>query len=311
LACAHRLARFGHEVTIFEARQRPGGLNEYGIAAYKVPEDFAQREVRFVLGIGGIGIEYGQALGRDISLDSLRRRFEAVFLGLGQAVAQGLGLDGDESDGIRNAVDFIADIRQQNPAAVRVGRRVLVIGGGNTAIDAAVQARLRGAEEVTIVYRRGREQLSATPKEQRWAQVNGVRFRLWATPVRLAIDNGAVAGVDFARTGPGAAGRSDATSGPGASNGFGAEGGEFHLPADMVLKAIGQRSLVDPLGGALALHGDRIAVDQERATSLPGVYAGGDCVPGADLTVAAVEDGKRAAEAIHRRLTQQAPTGSG
>jgi len=289
LACAHRLARFGHEVTIFEAKQRAGGLNEFGIAAYKLTDDFAQRELQFVLAIGGIRIEYGQALGRDVTVDALRHRFDAVFLGLGQAVAVGLGLGGEEAAGLRNAVDFIADIRQRPRSTVPVGRRVIVIGGGNTAIDAAVQARLLGAEEVTLVYRRGAAQLSATVEEQRWAQTNGVLIRLWATPVRLSVADGAIVGVDFGRT------RLDGGR-------LILEGGEFHLPADMVLKAIGQRGLLDPLAGAVALNGDRIAVDAERATSLPGVYAGGDCVPGADLTVSAVEDGKQAAEAIHRRL---------
>jgi glutamate synthase (NADPH/NADH) small chain len=291
LACAHRLARFGHEVTIFEAKHRAGGLNEFGIAAYKLTDDFAQRELRFVLAIGGITIEYEQVLGRDFTLDTLRCQFDAVFLGLGQAVAQGLGLRGEQAAGIRNAVDFIADIRQRPRAEVAVGRRVVVIGGGNTAIDAAVQARLLGAEEVTIVYRRGPEHLSATPEERRWAQTNDVLIRLWATPVRLSVAEGTVGGVEFARTRIDAAGRLIHS------------GEEFHVPADMVLKAIGQRSLLDPLGDALALNGDRIAVDADRATSLPGVYAGGDCVPGTDLTVSAVEDGKRAAEAIHRRLS--------
>ncbi len=291
LACAHRLARYGHEVTIFEAKHRAGGLNEFGIAAYKLTDDFAQRELRFVLGIGGISIEYEQALGRDFTLDTLRRQFDAVFLGLGQAVAQGLGLRGEQAAGIRNAVEFIADIRQRPRAEVAVGRRVVVIGGGNTAIDAAVQARLLGAEEVTIVYRRGPEHMSATLEERRWAQTNDVLIRWWATPVRLSVAEGTVAGVEFARTRLDAAGRLIHS------------GEEFRVPADMVLKAIGQRGLLDPLGGALALNGDRIAVDSDQATSLPGVYAGGDCVPGTDLTVSAVEDGKRAAEAIHRRLS--------
>ena len=291
LACAHRLARHGHEVTVFEAKHRAGGLNEYGIAAYKVTEDFAQRELAFVLGIGGISVEYEQALGRDVTLDGLRRQFDAVFLGVGQAVAQGLGLPGEQAGGVRNAVDFIADIRQLPKAAVTVGRRVVVIGGGNTAIDAAVQARLLGAEEVTMVYRRGPEHLSATAEERRWAQTRGVLVRLWAMPVRIAVVDGAVAGVHFARTRLDSAGRLIHS------------GEEFHLPADMVLKAIGQRGLLDPLGGALELRDGRIAVDADGATSMAGVYAGGDCVPGDDLTVSAVEDGQRAAEAIHRRLS--------
>jgi len=294
LACGHRLARHGHEVTIFEAKHRAGGLNEFGIAAYKLTDDFAQRELKFVLAIGGISIEYEQALGRDFTLDTLRRQFDAVFLGLGQAVAQGLGLRGEQAKGILNAVEFIAEIRQRPRTEIAVGRRVVVVGGGNTAIDAAVQARLLGAEEVTIVYRRGPEHMSATSEERRWAQTNDVAIRLWAAPVRLSVAGGVVGGVEFARTRLDSAGRLIHT------------GEEFHLPADMVLKAIGQRGLLDPLGGALELKEGRIAVDADGATSLPAVFAGGDCVPGTDLTVSAVEDGKRAAEAIHRQLSGSA-----
>ncbi len=185
LACAHGLARHGHDVTIFEARPKPGGLNEYGIAAYKVADDFAQREVGFILAIGGITIEYGKALGRDITLDVLRRDFDAVFLGLGQAGVKALGLAGEAMAGVRDAIEFIAELRQAPKDRVAVGRRVVVIGGGNTAIDAATQARRLGAEDVTIVYRRGPEQMTATGEEQAWAQTNNVRIRHWAAPIRL------------------------------------------------------------------------------------------------------------------------------
>ena len=294
LACAHALARHGHDVTVFEARPKPGGLNEYGIAAYKVPDEFAQREAAFILSIGGIGIEYGKVLGRDIALDSLRRDFDAVFLGMGQAGVRALGLAGESMHGVRDAIDFIAELRQAPKGHVAVGRRVVVIGGGNTAIDAATQARLLGAEDVTIVYRRGPEHMAATDKEQAWAQTHDVRIRHWAAPVRLIPGVGArgesVAGVEFARTVLDAAG------------GLALTGEQFVLRADMVLKAIGQ-SLAADAAAIPAVRGGRIVVDADRRTSLPDVYAGGDCVAGADLTVVAVQDGKLAAAAIHRQLT--------
>jgi dihydropyrimidine dehydrogenase (NAD+) subunit PreT len=286
LACAHRLARFGHEVTIFESRQKAGGLNEYGIAAYKITEDFAQREVSFILSIGGISIRYRECLGRTISLGQLHVQFDAVFLGIGQAGVQALKVADEDIVGIRNAVDFIADVRQLPKSSVEVGRRVIVIGGGNTAVDAAVQAQMLGAEDVTIVYRRGEDDMLATGDEREWARLHDVRIRTWATPVRFVVMNGAVEGVVFARTR-----HSDGqliTSGE-----------EFQLPADMVLKAIGQRLLHDPLDGKLTLQNGRIAVDDHWRTSVPGIYAGGDCVAGRDFTVTAVEHGKRAAEAIH------------
>jgi glutamate synthase (NADPH/NADH) small chain len=295
LACAHGLARHGHDVTVFEARPKPGGLNEYGIAAYKVADNFAQREVAFILAIGGIGIEYGKALGRDITLTALRQEFDAVFLGLGQAGVKALELTGETMPGVRDAIDFIAELRQASKEQVAVGRRVVVIGGGNTAIDAATQARRLGAEDVTIVYRRGPEHMSATEKEQDWAQTNGVRIRHWGAPLRLVPAEGAaqpetVAGVVFARTALDAMGRLLLTE------------ERFVLQADMVLKAIGQSFVADPIDEVPALQHGRIVVDADRRTSLPNVYAGGDCVPGTDLTVAAVQDGKLAAMAIHRAL---------
>ncbi len=283
LACAHRLALRGHRVTVFDAQPKPGGLNEYGIAAYKLADDFAQREVAFILGVGGIAVEHDRRLGRDLDLEALRRDPDAVFLAIGQAGVRALALDGEELGGVYDAVDFIAALRQApDKAALPVGRRVVVIGGGNTAIDAATQTRKLGAEDVTIVYRRGPESMSATRGEQEWAQVNGVRIRHWATPRRFVPGAKGVAAVEFLRTQPGTT-------------------GGFTLEADMVLKAVGQ--LLDPSPvAALDVSAGRIVVDAQRRTSLAGVYAGGDCVAGDDLTVSAVQDGKLAAEAIHASL---------
>jgi glutamate synthase (NADPH/NADH) small chain len=218
-----------------------------------------------------------------------------VFLGIGQAGVRALEIDGESLRGVRNAVDFIAELRQaESKGSVAVGRRVVVIGGGNTAIDAATQAKRLGAEDVCIVYRRGKAEMSATPEEQEWAQTNGVRILYWAAPARLLEADGYVTGVAFARTAPDAAGRAVPT------------GESFTLPADMVLKAVGQVFVPDPLHQgstlALTLDGGRIAVDADRRTSIADVFAGGDCIPGVDLTVAAVQDGKIAAEAIHREL---------
>lgn len=295
LACAHRLATHGHMVDVFEARPKPGGLNEYGIAAYKLAGDFAQREVAFILGVGGITVAFGRQLGRDLNLATLCHDYDAVFLGIGQAGVRALEIDGESLRGVCNAVDFIAELRQaESKGSVAVGRRVVVIGGGNTAIDAATQAKRLGAEDVCIVYRRGKAEMSATPEEQEWAQTNGVRILYWAAPARLLEADGYVTGVAFARTAPDAAGRAVPT------------GENFTLPADMVLKAVGQVFVPDPLHQgstlALTLDGGRIAVDADRRTSIADVFAGGDCIPGVDLTVAAVQDGKIAAEAIHREL---------
>jgi dihydropyrimidine dehydrogenase (NAD+) subunit PreT len=166
LSCAHRLSMHGHEVTVYEARGKPGGLNEYGLAAYKMLGERAAREVEFILKIGGISIKTGSSLGVDFSLASLRRDFDAVFLGLGHSDVNHLDLAGENAEGVHNAVDFIARIRQEDPENLPVGRRVIVIGGGNTAIDIAVQIKKLGAEYVTLAYRRGLADMSATDYEQ-------------------------------------------------------------------------------------------------------------------------------------------------
>lgn len=292
LACAHRLARAGHRVEVFEARAKPGGLNEYGIAAYKLPDEFARREIDFLLAIGNITITTGRALGVDLTLAGLRRDHDAVFLALGQAGVNALGIEETPLFGVEDAVSFIARLRQaQDKAAIPIGRRVVVIGGGNTAIDAATQARLLGAEEVSIVYRRGPAQMSATGDEQAWAQTHGVTLRHFATPLRLIGEGGAVRGVVFART------RLDDRGAVVTS------GGEFTLGADQVFKAVGQRFIIPEGDGFPVVRDGRIVVDAQHRTSLAGVYAGGDCVAGLDLTVRAVEDGKIAAAAIDAVLS--------
>ncbi len=294
LACAHRLAMHGHTVMIYEAREKTGGLNEYGIASYKTVENFAQREVDFVLSIGGITVETGKALGRDVTLDTLRDKHDAVFLGMGLAGVNALRTPGEDLEGVLDAVEFIADLRQADDLGkLAIGRKVIVIGGGMTAIDAAIQSKLLGAEDVTIVYRRGKDRMNASEYEQDLAQTNGVRIKHNAMPVTLdAGDGKQVDGVTFEYTSTGADGRLSGT------------GEHFTLEADMVFKAIGQSFSDAPVSGALDIENGRIKIDDNRATSLSGVWAGGDCVVGGeDLTVAAVEDGKVAAEAINKALS--------
>ena len=293
LACAHRLAAYGHESVVFDARGKAGGLNEYGIAAYKTVDDFAQREVAFILSIGGITVEQGKALGRDVALEDLRMRFDAVFLALGLAGVSALGVPGDDADGVVDAVRWIEELRQATDlSTVPVGRRVVVIGGGMTAIDAAVQSKLLGAEEVTIAYRGGAEAMKASAWERELAQVKGVTILNWVRPAKFVADAaGRMEAVELERTRM-EVGRLVGT-------------GEITtIPADMVFLAIGQTFNPSPLGdGDIRVQNGRVVVDAERRTSLHGVWAGGDCVVGGqDLTVVAVEDGKRAAESINRAL---------
>jgi glutamate synthase (NADPH/NADH) small chain len=302
LSCAHRLAMLGNDVVVYEARGKAGGLNEYGIARYKLTDDFAQAEVAFLLGIGGIRIEYGQVLGANLPLRDLRADHDAVFLALGLGASRRLGLTGEDAPGLLAAIDYIAALRQTGDlAALPLPPRAIVIGAGNTAIDMGVQIRRLGAEEVTLVYRRGAESMTATHHEQDIAKANQVRIRTWARPQRVLLDGaGRVAGMRFEKT-VSVDGRADGT------------GETFDIAADAIFTAIGQaldgQSLADPLAALLRVDGDRIAVDGRFRTVVPGIYAGGDCIaPGQDLTVQAVQHGKLAALAIHEDLQLKAST---
>ncbi|HWM60992.1 MAG TPA: NAD(P)-dependent oxidoreductase [Rhizomicrobium sp.] len=289
LSFAHRAAMLGHGVTVFEARPKPGGLNEYGLAAYKMANDFAQKEVEFLLGIGGIKIEYDKALGGDQTLAALREQFDAVFIGLGTTAVNRLSLPGSDLQGVEDALGFIETLRQaKDKSKINPAKNVVVIGGGNTAIDAAVQAKRLGAENVTLVYRRGADAMSATAWEQDLARTNDVVLKLWAMPIRFEKDDrGAVGAAVFEKTAL-------------VDGKLGGTGESFTLPADLVLKAIGQT--LAPLDG-VRIEGGKIWVDGNFQTSLPGIFAGGDCISsGEDLTVQAVEDGKRAAIAADAYL---------
>lgn len=290
LAAAHRLAMHGHSVVIFEAREKAGGLNEYGIATYKAVDDFASREVDYVTAIGGIEIRNGQALGRDFSLADLTTRYDTVFLGMGLAGVNGLGVEGEDLSGVEDAVDFIASLRQaKDKATIPVGRRIVVIGGGMTAIDAAIQSKLLGAEEVTICYRRGRENMNASTYEQDLATANGVIIRHWLAPKAILGKDGKVAGIEVEYT----AMRDGKLVGTGETG---------VIAADQIFKAIGQTFAASGLG-ALTMDKGKIAVDAEGRTSIEGVWAGGDCIGlGEDLTVSAVAQGRDAAESINRML---------
>jgi glutamate synthase (NADPH/NADH) small chain len=235
-----------------------------------------------------------------VKLPELRAKFDAVFLGFGLAGVNALGL-GEEIEGVVNAVDYIAALRQApDKAALPVGRRVVVIGGGMTAIDIAVQSNAPGAEQVTMVYRRGQEHMNASSYEQEFAQTRGVSMRYWSAPRKLLSGGARVRALELEleleleKMRAGADGKPEGT------------GEMYVLEADVVFRAIGQKMLPDPLTGSaeiVELRDGRIAVDAERKTSLRGVWAGGDCVAGGnDLTVSAVQDGKLAALSIDAAL---------
>ncbi|CAG9298199.1 NAD(P)-dependent oxidoreductase [Celerinatantimonas diazotrophica] len=290
LTVAHRLARQGHDVVLFDANPKLGGLNEYGLARYKTSSEFAQQEINWLLSIGGIEVRTNRKLGQDFQLADLTAQYDAVFLGLGLGAVNSLGIKEPALPEIREAVEFIKELRQADDlGTLQVGNHVLVIGGGMTAVDAAVQAKKLGATEVTMVYRRGEADFKASAHEINWARENGVTIQCWAKPKAIHSEDGLIA-VSFVKT---------ATQ-----HGRLVETDEhFTIATDMLLKAIGQR--YQPWSETLqpTLKNGRIAIDDECRTSIVGVWAGGDCVDGGqDLTVDAVRLGKLAAQSMDRAM---------
>jgi glutamate synthase (NADPH/NADH) small chain len=299
LSAAHELRRLGHAVTIFEARDVPGGLNTLGIAAYKLPAEFSLREIEPILEMG-IDLRLNSPIDGS-ALARLREEFDAVFVGVGLGSTQSLGLPGESAAGVWEALEFIYQLHTGPLEACQVGRQVVVIGCGNTAIDVATQAVRLGAESVVITYRRGEAQKSAYNYEYDLGKADGVRFEWFAQPVEFVESGGAVTGVRFIRTrqvaGEGRTGRLEEIP-----------GSEFVIPCDMAVKALGQSPIVDLLAvvNPAAVRNGRAVIDpQTYATPIDGVFAGGDCTSKGKEIVNAVEDGKQAARSIDRHLASQ------
>jgi glutamate synthase (NADPH/NADH) small chain len=296
LSCAHELRKKGHDVVVFEAREIPGGLNTLGIAAYKISTEFALSEVELVRQVG-VDIRLNHRITGE-ALTKLLADYDAVFLGIGLGPTYPLGLEGETLPGVWEGLDFIFQTHTGPFAECEVGRQVLVIGAGNTAIDVATAARRLGAHQVTIAYRRGEDAMPAFAYEYELAKADGVRFEWFAQPVRV-VGNGRAEGVEFVRTE-----RNDSASRTSKIKPI--AGSNFVLPADMVVKALGQEPLLDLLKAlpGLKLDKGQVAVDRATgATSIPKLYAGGDCIRGGGEIVDAVQDGKVAAGGIHARLS--------
>jgi len=294
LSCAGELAKLGHSVTVFERRELPGGLSTYGIIRLREPVEVALAEVEMVRRLG-VEVKTGMELGANLSFEQLRREYDAIFLSVGLGAVPRLGIPGEE-----HIVDGLSYIERSklDPQGLEVGQSVVVIGAGNTAIDCATVAKRLGAERVTMVYRRSEAEMTAYPHEYGFAKREGIEFRFLTQPVRVIVEGGKVRGLECVRMelgAPDASGRPAPRPVPGS---------EFVLPADQVVKAIGQEK--PALAQRLGLETERgyIRVNGDLETSLPGVWAGGDCVRarGSASTVMAVEDGKLAAFAIHRKL---------
>lgn len=297
LSCAGELAKLGHSVTIFEKRGKPGGLSTYGIIALREPAEIALEEARMIENLG-VRIEVGVELGKDRSLGELKEKFDSIVLSVGLGRTPALGIEGEEA--IVDGLEFI-EASKTDAASLKVGRNVIVIGAGNTAVDCATIAKRLGAERVTMVYRRTDREMTCYEHEYDFARKEGIEFRFLAQPSRVVIEGGRPTGLECWRV------ELSARDASGRPAPVAVQGSEFVLAADQIVKAVGQEKPSIPALLGLETKKGFITVDCTFMTSIPGVYAIGDCIraKGAASTVMAVEDGKLAALAIHTQLVPQ------
>ncbi len=298
LACAHELRVLGHAATIHEARDVPGGLNTMGLANYKVTREFALTEVEPVRDMG-VEIKLASPIDPD-GLQRLMTEYDAVFLGVGLGTTYELGIPGEDLPGVMEALDFIFQMHFGVLTDCEVGTQVVVIGGGNTAVDVATGSVRLGAERVTMLYRRTADIMSAFRYEYDLAKKDGVAFEWLVQPLEFLSRDGKLSGVRCQRLKLNGEDRQAALEPIPDS--------EFELPCDMAIKALGQSPLSRLLEGiaGLSFEKGRVVIEPETgATSLPGLYAGGDCISkGAEL-VNAVQEGKIAARGIDGYLKEK------
>jgi dihydropyrimidine dehydrogenase (NAD+) subunit PreT len=296
LSCAHVLSREGIDITIYEKESKGGGLMTYGIAAYKVTPQFCEDEVNYITSIGGIEIKYNHELGKNITLEELKKKYDAVYLGIGVGVARQLGIPGEDLGGVEDAIQFIYELRSNKFKDIPVGDKVAVIGMGMTAIDAATQAKRLGAKEVTLIYRRTQEEKPCTEVELNIAKLDGCEIIWLASPKEIVGQNGKVTQLvcSIMELGaPDASGRRSPVD----------TGKTFTLDVDMVIKAAGQvpfEELISTSG--IAHKNGKIIIDEHCATNIEPIFAGGDAVNGGKEVVDAAQAGKDGASAILRYL---------
>jgi glutamate synthase (NADPH/NADH) small chain len=290
------LARNGVEVTVYEKEAKGGGLMTYGVAAYKVTPEFCQDEVDYILSVGGIDVKYNQELGKNVHLSDLQQQYDAVFLGIGVGIARGLDIPGENLEGVVDAISYIYDIRTKSFQEVPVGDKVVVIGLGMTAIDAATQSKRLGAKEVTIVYRRTENEKPCTDEEVDIARLDGCQFVWLAAPKEVIGQNGKVTHLVCSKM---KLGEADASGRRAPVD----TGETFTLETDMVIKAAGQipfENLISTNG--LVHKNGKVTIASDGSTNLKGIFAGGDCVNGGKEVVDAVQAGKVGAGSILKYL---------
>jgi dihydropyrimidine dehydrogenase (NAD+) subunit PreT len=298
LACSAELAKLGYRVTSFDRNDSPGGLNTYGIAAYKLRAADSLREVEMVRGLG-VEFRQGVEVGRDVTLAQLEREYDAVFIGVGLGETWNLGLPGQDLEGVYGAIEFIEKTKVRSFPEVEVGRRVACIGAGNTAIDVVTAAKRLGAEVVYLLYRRGEKEMPAFRYEYDLAKLDGVIFHWHTQLVRILGEGGKVAGIECVHT----KARSGSACGP--SDLVPVPGTEFKLDADMVVRAIGQKpvtNLFRAVPGIEIRSNGTVVVNERHQTGNPKYFAGGDCANGGKEVVDAVAEGMAAAHSLDATL---------
>jgi NADPH-dependent glutamate synthase beta subunit-like oxidoreductase/NAD-dependent dihydropyrimidine dehydrogenase PreA subunit len=299
LAAANDLALKGHKVTIFEALPEPGGMLRVGIPEYRLPKEVLRQEIGYIQKLG-VEIKTGMQVGKDITLEELRKTYDAVFLGIGAHGGMRLGVDGEDIPGVMEGIGFLraANLGEK----VDIGNKVVVIGGGNTAIDCARTARRLGTKEVTIVYRRSRAEMPASQEEVTAVEKEGINIELLATPTRFFAEGKKLAKMECVRM---KLGEPDASGRP---RPIPIQGSEFTIPVDTVIAALGQApetDFVKELGVSLSKRGAIEIDDKTGATNIEGVFAGGDVVTGPAFVIDAIAAGKKAARSIHQYLNGQ------
>ncbi|MEH6996292.1 NAD(P)-dependent oxidoreductase [Neobacillus drentensis] len=303
LSSARELARFGYEVTIFEAAEKAGGLNTYGIVSFRLPQAISYWEVEQVEKLN-VTIRTNTRVGKDISIKDLLETFDCIVLAVGMAYVPNLGIEGEDLEGVYDAIEFVKETKSGRLSKDFVGKQAVVIGAGNTAIDGATCSVRLGAENVKILYRRTEEEMTAYDFEYEFAKQDGVEFRWLTAPKRIIGDgNGKVTGIECLKMNLGDPDQD------GRRRPHPIEGSEYVIPADAVIKAIGQTRHLELIKG-LGLEHDRgvVHVNKETyQTSNPKIYACGDVVfgkgKGDAMVVTAAQQGKQAAYSIHKQFT--------
>jgi len=299
LSCATYLVRLGYDVTIYERKSLAGGLDTYGMAEYKMPQAVSLSEVDHVANIGVKfmlntvitgGDDETEMLGEvnRVSMALLREWHNAIFLGVGLGTTNKLNISGEDLDGVYDALDFIEHVKTRDWKSVPLGHTIVVIGAGNTAVDAVTQAKRLGAEKVTMVYRRTDKDAPAYDYEMELARKDGIEFVWQAAPIGILGDEGNSRAVGL---------RCEKTDGSLEL---------FEIPCDMVIKAVGQqkmRSFFENAAGVEVDEKGRVVINDQMQTSDPKIFAGGDCANGGSEAVDAAQMGKLAAQGIHFELT--------